>query len=211
MVQRKAIPERHELTEVGLVLHAERLPVSRHCRDLIRNSKSEYRLTALRVSKPHDTSLKAARRGGNERKCKARSVACCSGPNLGHCQSNSVGNSKQYGELQSYPVIVHVHQILWGNQRQTDSDFFEDWLLRFLSGRNCVGAGRKIKRTQKIRINWSWCLLQFDTICFLCLSAKHRKPPSKQETQRVTKIWYLRRNILTGYLSPSYLVLEWYS
>jgi hypothetical protein len=58
MVQRKAIPERHELTEVGLVLHAERLPVSRHCRDLIRNSKSEYRLTALRVSKPHDTSLK---------------------------------------------------------------------------------------------------------------------------------------------------------
>jgi len=44
MVQRKAIPERHELTEVGLVLHdAERLPVPLHGRDLFGNSNSKTR------------------------------------------------------------------------------------------------------------------------------------------------------------------------
>jgi hypothetical protein len=56
---------------------------------------------------------------------------------------------------------------------------------------------------QKIRLFEATPVVQLPgTICFAPLYFKHG-------TSTVTNFWCLGTNIVTGYLSPSYLVLEW--
>jgi hypothetical protein len=106
VIRRKSIPESHELTEVGLVLHPERLPVPRHCRNLIRNSKSESEEEETRSKPVAGAGSKSVAGDGSNGRGLEKQNQLVPASAMAIADQFSGCNSKQHDGLQSYPVIV---------------------------------------------------------------------------------------------------------
>ena len=133
-----------------------------------------------------------------------RSGTVASSGNLGHCQSIQFVIQKENNTITG--KLACTSPFIQNSCEEISENVFSILgYLQFFCRRICVEAGRMRKSLQKIRLFEATPVVQLPgTICFATLYYKHG-------TSTVTNFWCLGPNIVTGYFSPRYLVLEWHS